>query len=95
SAAAAIGGGLVYLFVVEVLLGGLFRNTPVVKEILKFLPGVNSGAINSAFPVSVRDASVAVEPVSAGRGVVTLLIYLAVFTVASLLVFQRRDVTGG
>jgi ABC-2 type transport system permease protein len=95
SAAAAIGGGLVYLFVVEVLLGGLFRNTPVVKEILTFLPGVNSGAINSAFPVSVRDASVTVQPVSAGRGVVTLLIYLAVFTVASLLIFQRRDVTGG
>jgi len=95
SAAAAIGGGLVYLFVVETLLGGLFRNTPVVTEILKFLPGVNSGAINAAFPLTIRDAAAAAQLVTAGRGVVTLLIYLAVFTVLSLLIFRQRDVGGG
>ena len=94
SAAAAIGGGLVYLFVVEALLGGLLRNTPVVKEILKFLPGINSSAINAAFPLTIRESSATTQLVSAGRGVVTLLIYLAVFSVLSLLVFQRRDVGG-
>jgi ABC-2 type transport system permease protein len=93
SAAAAIGGGLVYLFVVEALFGSLFRTTPVVKEILKFLPGVNSGAINASFPATFRDTT-ATALVGAGRGVITLLLYLAVITVASLLIFQRRDVGG-
>src|SRR5260370_37551384 len=94
SAAAAIGGGLVYLFVVEALLGSLFRNTPVVKEILKFLPGVNGGAINATFPATIRDSSATTQLVGAGRGVVTLLLYLALFTINSLLIFQQRDVGG-
>src|SRR2546421_6895407 len=71
SAAAAIGGGLTYLFVGETLLGGLLRNTPVVKEILKFLPGINAGAINAAFPVTIRDASASTQLVGVGRGVIT------------------------
>jgi ABC-2 type transport system permease protein len=93
SAAAAIGGGLVYLFVVEALLGSLFRTTPVVKEILKFLPGVNSNAINASFPATFRD-STATALVGAGRGVVTLLLYVAIFTISSLLIFRERDVGG-
>jgi ABC-2 type transport system permease protein len=94
SAAAAIGGGLVYLFVVEALFGSLFRSTPVVKEILKILPGINAGAINATFPVTIRDASAATQLVGAGRGVVTLLLYLALLTISSLLIFQQRDVGG-
>src|ERR1700704_3769836 len=47
SAAAAIGGGLVYLFVGEALLGNLFRTTTIVKEGLKFLPGINADAVNA------------------------------------------------
>jgi ABC-type transport system involved in multi-copper enzyme maturation permease subunit len=93
SAAAAIGGGLVYLFVVEALLGSLFRTTPVVKEILKFLPGVNGGAINASFPATFRD-STATALVGAVRGVVTLLLYLAIFSISSLLIFRERDVGG-
>ncbi|HXN01443.1 MAG TPA: hypothetical protein VN973_06085 [Candidatus Dormibacteraeota bacterium] len=94
SAAAAIGGGLVYLFVGEALLGGLFRNTPIVKEVLKFLPGINADGVNAAFPVTIRDTSATTQLVSAGRGVLTLLIYLVVFSILSLLIFQRRDVGG-
>jgi len=94
SAAAAIGGGLTYIFVGETLLGGLLRNTPIVKEILKFLPGINGGAINAAFPVTIRDTGASTQLVSTGRGVATLLAYLVVFTVLSLLIFQRRDVGG-
>ncbi len=94
SAAAAIGGGLTYLFVVEVLLGNLFRNTPIVKEVLKFLPGINGDAITAAFPVTIRDSSATTQLVTAGRGVVTLLVYLVVFTALSLLIWQRRDVGG-
>lgn len=94
SAAAAIGGGLTYIFVAEVLLGNLFRTTPVVKDILKFLPGVNSQAINAAFPVTIRDSSATTQLITAGRGVTTLLVYLVVFTLLSLLIFQRRDIGG-
>jgi ABC-type transport system involved in multi-copper enzyme maturation permease subunit len=94
SAAAAIGGGLTYLFVGETLLGGLLRNTPVVKEILQFLPGINAGAINAAFPITIRDASASTQLVSVGRGVITLVVYLVVFTALSLLIWQRRDVGG-
>ena len=94
SAAAAIGGGLTYLFVVEVLLGNLFRNTPIVKEVLKFLPGINGGAITAAFPLTIRDSSATTQLVTAGRGVITLLVYLVVFTALSLLIWQRRDVGG-
>ena len=93
SAAAAIGGGLVYLFVVEALLGSLFRTTPIVKEVLKFLPGVNSNAINASFPATFRD-STGTALVGVGRGVVTLLLYLAIFTISSLLIFRERDVGG-
>jgi ABC-type transport system involved in multi-copper enzyme maturation permease subunit len=94
SAAASIGGGLVYIFVVETLLGGLFRNTPIIKEILKFLPGINRDAINAVFPLTIRDAAATTQLVSAGRGVLTLLIYLVAFTALSLLIWQRRDVGG-
>jgi ABC-type transport system involved in multi-copper enzyme maturation permease subunit len=94
SAAAGIGGGLTYLFVGEALLGSLLRNTPVAKDVLKFLPGINGDAINAAFPITIRDSGATTQLVTAGRGVLTLLIYLAVFTVLSLLIFQRRDVGG-
>ena len=94
SSAAAIGGGLTYVFVGETLLGGLFRNTPIVKEVLKFLPGINGGGINANFSVTIRDATATTPLVSAGRGVATLVVYLVVFTVLSLLIFQRRDVGG-
>ena len=92
STAAAIGGGLTYLFVGEALLGGLLRNTPIVKDVLRFLPGINGDAINAAFPLTIRGSAGQTQLVGAGRGVITLLVYLVVFTVLSLLIFQRRDV---
>jgi ABC-2 type transport system permease protein len=94
STAAAIGGGLTYLFVGEALIGQLFRNMEGVKEILRFLPGINAGAVNDSFPFTFRNPGAGAELVSTGRGVLTVLIYLAFFTTFSLLIFQRRDVTG-
>ena len=94
STAAAIGGGLTYLFVGEALLGQLFRDTPGVKEILKFLPGISGSAINASFPVSFRNPNATTQLVDATRGSITLLIYLVIFTTLSLLIFQRRDVSG-
>lgn len=94
STAAAVGGGLVYLFVIESILVRLLQNTDVVKEILKFLPGVNANAIDAAFPFSFNLPDQFTPLVSVGRGVITTGVYLVIFIVVSLLVFQRRDVTG-
>lgn len=94
STAAAIGGGLTYLFVLEALIAGLLRDTPVVKEILRFLPGVNAGAINASFRLTFRSPNTTTQLVDATRGWITLVLYLGFFTVAALLLFQRRDVGG-
>jgi ABC-type transport system involved in multi-copper enzyme maturation permease subunit len=94
STAAAIGGGLVYLFVGEALLGNLLRTTAIVKEGLKFLPGINADAVNAAFPVTIRDTTGSTQLVGAGRGVVTLIVYLVLFSALSLLIFRDRDVGG-
>jgi ABC-type transport system involved in multi-copper enzyme maturation permease subunit len=95
STAAAIGGGLTYLFVGEALIGQLLRDTPGIKEILKFLPGVNAGAINASFPLTFREPNASSQLVDATRGSITLVIYLLLFTVLALIIFQRRDVSGG
>lgn len=92
STAAAIGGGLTYLFVIETLVGRLFTNTAVLKEITKFLPGLNADAINATFPYSFRNPNVATAVVSATRGTITLLVYLLVFVLLAALIFRRRDV---
>ena len=94
SSAAAIGGGLTYLFVGEALIGQLLRDTEGVKEILRFLPGVNAGAINASFGLTFRNPNTSTQLVDAGRGTVTLLVYLVLFSVLALVIFQRRDVGG-
>ena len=94
STAAAIGGGLTYLFVGEALAAQLLRDTPVFKEILKFLPGVNGGAVNASFGLTFRNPNAGTQLVDAARGSITLLVYLVLFTVLALLIFQRRDVAG-
>jgi ABC-2 type transport system permease protein len=95
STAAAIGGGLVYLFVGEALIGGLFRSTTVIKDVLKYLPGINADAVNAAFPLSYRNPNTQAPLVDATHGVITLLVYLVIFTGLSFLIFRRRDVGGG
>jgi ABC-type transport system involved in multi-copper enzyme maturation permease subunit len=93
STAAAIGGGLTYLFVIESLVGGLFRNTTGLKEVLKFLPGLNAGGVNASFPFSFPNPNAATTAlVSATRGTLTLAIYLVVFILLAAVIFRRRDV---
>ena len=94
STAAAIGGGLTYLFVGEALLGQLLRNTEGVKEVLRFLPGVNAAGVNASFGLTFRNLNATTQLVDATRGTITLLAYLVAFTVLALLIFRRRDVGG-
>jgi ABC-2 type transport system permease protein len=95
STAAAIGGGLVYFFVVEAVFARLFADTDVIKEILKYLPGINAGGLNSAFPLTFRNPAAPGPLVDATHGTIVLLVYLLLFTVLAIVIFQRRDVTGG
>lgn len=95
STAAAIGGGLVYLLIVESLLVRFLSDTDVVKEIIKFLPGVAAGAVNSLFPLTFHNPAAPGPLISGQRGTITLVVYLVVFTVLAIVVFDRRDVTGG
>lgn len=93
STAAAIGGGLTYLFVIETLVARLFGNTAGFKEVLKFLPGLSAAAINATFPFTFRNPNaITTILVSATRGVMTLVIYLLLFTILAALIFRRRDV---
>ncbi len=92
STAAAIGGGLTYLFVGEALIGQLLRDTTGVKEILRFLPGVNASAVNASFGLTFRNPNTTSQLVDATRGTITLLVYLVLFAVLALLIFRRRDV---
>jgi ABC-type transport system involved in multi-copper enzyme maturation permease subunit len=94
SVAAAIGGGLTYLFVGETLLSQLLRNTPGVQEILKFLPGVNASAINASFRLTFQNPNAVSPLVDATRGSITIAIYLVLFIILALLIFRRRDVGG-
>ncbi len=64
------------------------------KEILRFLPGVNASAVNATFGLTFRNPNASTQLVDASRGTVTLLVYLALFCVLALLIFQRRDVGG-
>ena len=94
STAAAIGGGLTYLFVLEALIGQLLRETAGIKEVLRFLPGVNASAVNASFRLTFRSPNAGTQLVDATRGWITLMIYLVVFTILAIVIFQRRDVGG-
>jgi ABC-2 type transport system permease protein len=92
SPAAAIGGGIAYVFVVEGLLTEFLANTGVVKEVLKFLPGVAATGMTRAFSYTYAGLAQAPTLVDGTRGSIMLIAYLAVFVIVGLAVFQRRDV---
>jgi ABC-2 type transport system permease protein len=92
SPAAAVGGGITYVFVVEGLLTELLVNTGIVKEILKFLPGVAATGVTRVFSYTFAGLTQTPALVDGTRGSIMLFGYLVVFVVVGLAVFQRRDV---
>ncbi|HYM49578.1 MAG TPA: ABC transporter permease subunit [Candidatus Limnocylindrales bacterium] len=92
STAAAIGGGLTYVFVVEGILGLVLGNADWAKEILKFLPGEAATAVSRLFPYSFTGLEQRAPLIDGTRGLITLGVYLVAFLVISLVVFDRRDV---
>jgi ABC-2 type transport system permease protein len=88
--ALAIGVGLVYGFVVEGLVFGLFGRNPSLQNAEKVFPGANATALADAFgqAARVRDATPLVSPT---RAVVVLAVYTLAFLAISTFLTTRRD----
>ncbi len=93
SPAAAIGGGLAYVFVVELLLTEMLGNVSGIQEVLKLLPGVASTGATHIFQYTSSGISQGPVLVDGTRGLITLLAYLVAFLGIGLFIFNRRDVT--
>lgn len=93
SPAAAIGGGLAYVFVVELLLTEMLGNAGGIQQVLKFLPGVAATGVTHIFQYASTGIGQGTALVDGTRGLITLLAYLVVFLSIGLFIFNRRDVT--
>ncbi len=91
--ALAIGIGLVYGFVVEGIIFGLFGTNPTLQNFEKFFPGANVTALADAFGPPIRGRfgggrAALVEPTQA---VIVLVAFAAAFLVISSILIVRRD----
>jgi hypothetical protein len=92
----AIGIGMVYGFVVEGLIFGIFGSNPTLLNIEKFFPGANAQALADAFGQAARGRfggggrPALVDPTQA---VVDLLAFAAAFLLISSVLIARRDLT--
>jgi ABC-type transport system involved in multi-copper enzyme maturation permease subunit len=93
--ALAIGIGMGYTFVVEVIVFGIFGNNPTLLNIEKFFPGANAQALADAFGQAARGrfggGSGRPALVDPTRAVVDLLAFAAAFVVISSVLISRRD----
>jgi len=88
--ALAIGIGLVYGFVVEGLVFGLFGRNPSLQNIEKAFPGANATALADAFGQATRFQETT-PLVGAGQAVAVLTAYTLAFLVISTFLIARRD----
>jgi hypothetical protein len=92
-----VGLGVLYVSVVEALIGGFARQSAVLTAFAKVLPGTNAGSLASAFVPYVQvggttaPGMVSIAPPA--QGAVVLILYTAVLLGAALVIFWRRDVT--
>jgi len=92
----AIGLGLVYVLVLEGILGSFAQESSVVHAVASALPGLNAGSLAAGFVANLDDGGAApgvLEIVDPGRAVVVLALETLVFLVATAWWFARRDVT--
>jgi ABC-2 type transport system permease protein len=88
--ALAIGIGLVYGFVVEGLVFGLFGRNPSLQNIEKAFPGANATALADAFGQATRFQP-ATPLVGVTQAVAMLAAYTFAFLVISTFLTARRD----
>lgn len=90
--ALAIGLGLVYMLVLEGIVGGIFGQVEFIRTIRQALPGSNAGALIGSFR-STLAATPQIPPlIGPGRAALVLLAYLAGSILLAAGLFQRRDV---
>ncbi len=94
----AIGIGLVYMLIVEAILGGIFTGIggDVFLNIDRLLPGTNVNGLISVFGTAPRFLGGGAEILVGGeRGLITLAVYVAAFLLSAGASFARRDVNLG
>jgi ABC-type transport system involved in multi-copper enzyme maturation permease subunit len=91
--ALAIGIGLVYGFVVEGLIFGIFGSNPTLKNIEKAFPGANAQSLTDAFGQAIRGRPGASQPalVDPAQAVIVLVAFTIAFLVISSVLVTRRD----
>jgi ABC-2 type transport system permease protein len=97
-AAMAIGIGLVYMLIVEAIIGGLLTGIggDVFSNIYKVLPGSNTVSLISVFGTGPRFLGGGGLPVvDAQRAVITLAAYVVAFLAIAAFAFTRRDINLG
>ena len=94
STALAVGLGLVYLLVLEVLLLSLPIPNESYREAGRFFPGQNSTFLANAFAPGGAGGVPGLPGTPAGAGQAALVVaaYTIVFVVLAALIFRRRDV---
>jgi ABC-type transport system involved in multi-copper enzyme maturation permease subunit len=95
--AMAIGLGLAYAILIEGIIFGIAANIggEAVKRIESWFPIANVGYLSGSFGAAVPEGlqrSVAKPYADANHAVAALLMYIALFVVASALLVRRRDV---
>lgn len=94
STALAVGLGLVYLLVLEVLLLSLPIPNETYREAGRFFPGQNSTFLANSFASGGAGGVPGLPgmPTSAGQAALVVAAYTIVFVVLAALIFRRRDV---
>lgn len=90
----AVGAGLVYVAVIEGLIGGFANQSSILHAIATALPGTNASSLAIGFVTAQADTPGVVEVVPPAQGAIVLALYLVVFVVIAAMIFGRRDVTG-
>lgn len=94
----AIGIGLVYMLIVEAIVGGILTGIggDVFTNIDKLLPGTNTVSLIGVFGTGPRFLGGGVLPaVDGGRAVLTLVAYVVGFLAIAGVAFTRRDINLG
>lgn len=93
-----IGIGLVYMLIVEAIVGGILTGIggDVFTNIDKLLPGTNTTSLIGVFGTGPRFLGGGVAPaVDGGRAVATLAAYVVAFVAIAGFAFTRRDINLG
>ncbi len=92
SSGAVIGAGLVYLFVVELLLRTFVSSSSVIEATAKTLPGTNAGSLAGSFTETAQGAPGVNDLVGTWQAVAALVAWTAAAVVIATAVFDRRDI---